>query len=103
MTEDPTDSFDINEPDDVIEPAPPVLPVEPALDIAGLTPDEKRVFLRDLLEGYYSGASRIRFRERDVTFRSLQEMKKIIDELKAELNPAPRPRPAVFTTFGRGY
>lgn len=67
-----------------------------------LTADEKRTFLRDLKEAYYSGAHRIRFRERDVTYRSMQDMKKVIDELTAELTNR-RPRPAVFTTFGRGY
>ena len=67
-----------------------------------LTPEEKRGFLRDLQEAYFSGTHRVRFRERDVTYRSMQDMKKIIDELKSELAPR-RPRPAVFTPFGRGY
>ena len=67
-----------------------------------LTSEEKRGFLRDLQEAYYSGTHRVRFRERDVTYRSMQDMKKIIDELKSELAQR-RPRPAVFTTFGRGY
>lgn len=71
--------------------------------IDGLTPEEKRVFLRDLKEAYYSGAHRVRFRERDVTYRSSTEMKAIIDELEHSLKPSRRPRAAVFTTFSRGY
>ncbi|NTD85484.1 phage head-tail joining protein [Agrobacterium tumefaciens] len=67
-----------------------------------LTPDEKRVFLRDLKEAFYSGAHRVRFRERDVTYRSMGEMKQIIDQLERELTKR-KPRPAIFTTFGRGY
>lgn len=67
-----------------------------------LTPQEKQVFLRDLKEAYYSGAHRVRFRERDVTYRSSAEMKAIIEELEGNLKQR-RPRPAVFTTFGRGY
>lgn len=75
---------------------------ETVLPLDGLLPDEKRVLLRDLKEAYYSGAHRVRFRERDVTYRSSAEMKQIIDQLERELTK-PRPRPAIFTTFGRGY
>jgi hypothetical protein len=73
----------------------------PPLDL--LTPEEKQGFLRDLKEAYYSGTHRVRFRERDVTYRKLEEMKAIIDELEDALKPVRRPRAAVFTTFGRGY
>ena len=68
-----------------------------------LTPDEKAALLRDLRESYYSGASRIRFRERDVTFRSQEEMKAIIDDLAAEVSPGQRKQRVIVTTFDRGY
>lgn len=67
-----------------------------------LSREEKQVFLRDLKEAFYSGAHRVRFRERDVTYRSMAEMKQIIDQLERELT-ARKPRPAIFTTFSRGY
>ncbi|EUB97296.1 hypothetical protein PMI07_000872 [Rhizobium sp. CF080] len=73
------------------------------IPIDGLTTEERQAFLKDLKEAFYSGTHRVRFRERDVTYRKLTEMKQIIDELEASLKPNRRPRAAVFTTFGRGY
>lgn len=75
--------------------------IEP-IPIVTLTPEEKLDLLKDLQEAYYSGVSRVRFRERDVTYRSLEEMKKVIDDLTTSITGRRR-RPAVFTTFGRGY
>jgi hypothetical protein len=56
----------------------------------GITADEKRIMLRDLKEAYYSGATRIRFRERDVIYRSLAEMAQAIDRLEGEISPSKR-------------
>lgn len=44
-------------------------------------------YLSDLKKAYFSGASRVKYRERDTTFRSKEEMKGIIDELEEALNP----------------
>lgn len=66
------------------------------------TPDERAEFLRDLKEAYYTGAVRVRFRERDVTYRSREEMKAIIDELEGVVSPRIR-RNVILTTFARGY
>lgn len=69
-----------------------------------LTPEEKQLLLRELREAYFSGAQRIRFRERDVTFRSREEMKAIIDELTNEVAPSPaRSQRVILTSFNRGY
>lgn len=69
-----------------------------------LTPEEKLVLLRELREAYFSGAQRIRFRERDVTFRTREEMKAIIDELTDEVAPSPaRSRRVIMTSFNRGW
>lgn len=65
--------------------------------------EEKQALLRDLREAYYLGASRVRFRERDVTYRSRAEMKAIIDELAAELDPQRKRKQVILTTFSRGY
>lgn len=72
------------------------------IPIDGLTPAEKAVLLRDLKTAYYSGATRIKFRERDVSYRSLAEMRQIISDLESEMGAAPRSS-VVLTTFGRGY
>lgn len=76
---------------------------EPPIDTLLFTPEEKRELLRDLKEAYYLGATRVKFRERDVSYRKREEMKAIIDELEAELNPQRRRRQSILTTFGRGY
>ncbi len=69
-----------------------------------LTVAEKQQLLTDLKEAYYSGAKRIRFRERDVTYQSADDMFEAIGRLEDELNAGTvKYRPAVFTTFGRGY
>lgn len=56
------------------------------IPINDLTHAEKMSLLRDLKESYYLGASRVKFRERDVSFRSRLDMKAIIDELEAEVS-----------------
>jgi hypothetical protein len=60
-----------------------------------LTLEEKKAFLRELKEAYFSGVTRVRFRERDVSYRSLPEMQKIIDTLEREITGNPsRPPPS---------
>lgn len=71
----------------------------PFLD--SLTAEEKQEFIRDLSEAYYSGAQRVRFRDRDVTYRSRDEMKATLDELINSGRPKRR-KHFVLTTFGRG-
>lgn len=70
--------------------------------IESLTLEEKAAFLRDLKEAYYLGASRVKFRERDVTYRSQAEMRRIIAELESSMVIKPR-KNTILTTFGRGY
>ncbi|CCF19154.1 protein of unknown function [Pseudorhizobium banfieldiae] len=70
--------------------------------IETLTLEEKVSLLKDLKEAYFSGASRVRFRERDVTYRSAVEMKKIIDQLEGSIVIRPKRR-VILTTFGGGY
>lgn len=70
-----------------------------------LTYDEKRELLSDLKEAYYSGAKRIRFRERDVTYQSPQDMWQAIQRLEREIaavGGAKKRQNVVMTTF-RGY
>jgi hypothetical protein len=96
------DDFDVN--DDAGEPV--VVQADPMagtdVPVDGLSLEERKQFLRDLKEAYYSGSSRIKFRERDVTFRSAAEMRKILDQLEAEIRGR-RQKHVGLTTFGRGY
>lgn len=73
-----------------------------AIVIDALTTAEKQALLTDLKRAYYTGATRIKFRERDVTYRSADEMRKIIADLEGSIATVPR-RTTVLTTFGRGY
>lgn len=58
------------------------------------TLEEKTQFLMDLKEARWSGANRVKFRERDVTYRSDAELKAAIDDLTNELAPGRRRRRA---------
>lgn len=66
-----------------------------------LTTEEKQELLRELREARYSGVLRVKFRERDVTYRSDAELKKAISDLEAELNPKSK-RNVGFAAFGTG-
>lgn len=55
-------------------------------------------YLVELRKVYFSGASRVKYMERDTTFRSQAEMKAIIDELDELLNP-----PDITVRSGAGY
>lgn len=60
-------------------------------------------YLLDLQKAYFSGASRVKYRDRDTTFRSKEEMKGIMDELEEALNPVTTARSgAAFAEFGTG-
>ncbi len=66
-----------------------------------LTIEEKRQLLRDLYAARYSGAKRVRFRERDVTYRDDSEMRRAIADLEADISGAAKPRASV-ATFSSG-
>lgn len=66
-----------------------------------LTLEEKQELLRELREARYSGVLRVKFRERDVTYRSDAELKQAISDLEAELNPKAKRRVG-FAAFGTG-
>lgn len=68
-----------------------------------LTREEKKAFLRELKEAYFSGVTRVRFRERDVSYRSLAEMQQIIAKLERDIAGKPKRRNVILTTFRRGY
>lgn len=66
-----------------------------------LTIEEKQELLRELREARYSGVLRVKFRERDVTYRSDAELKKAIKDLEGELNPKAKQQVG-FAAFGTG-
>ena len=66
-----------------------------------LTPEQRaqrQKWLNELEEARASGATRIRYRDRDVTFRSLDELDRLIREAHRELSGQTRVRRA--RTFG---
>lgn len=70
--------------------------------IGDLTREEKIKFLRDLKEARLSGVSRVKFKERDVTYRSDAEMARVIADLERQLLGRKR-KHVGLTTFSRGY
>ena len=69
----------------------------------GLTELEKRELLKELKQAIYTGAKRIKFNERDVIYRTMEEMNQIIDRLESELEPSSRRRSrSRLTSFGSG-
>ena len=68
---------------------------------ADWTAEEKAEFLKDLKEARWSGASRVKFRERDVTYRSDAELKAAIDDLESQINPGRRRRRAASVVITR--
>jgi len=51
----------------------------------GMTVEEKKELLKELREAIYTGALRVKFNERDVTYRSLAEMRQIAKDLEDEI------------------
>jgi hypothetical protein len=66
-----------------------------------LTLEEKQQLLRDLKTARFSGAKRIRFRERDVTYRTDEELRKAIEDLEGEIGNKQRRR-ATVAAFSTG-
>jgi len=60
-------------------------------------------YLVELRKVRFSGASRVKYRERDTTFRSDAELAKAIKDLEEILNPSRTQRAGVgFAEFGTG-
>ena len=58
---------------------------------------QRQEWLNELEEARASGATRIRYRDRDVTFRSLDELDRLLDRLQRRL------RFMAQTDFGQGF
>lgn len=69
--------------------------------VSDLTTEERSQLLRDLKIARFSGAKRVKFRERDVTYRTDDEMKAAIEALEAEITPSKRRRTSV-ASFSSG-
>lgn len=67
-----------------------------------LSDTEKQELLTELERAKYSGTLRVRFRDRDVTYRSLEELDKVIDDLKDQISAPAKKKNVIFTSFGRG-
>ena len=70
--------------------------------MSDLTLEEKQQLLRDLKIARYTGARRIKFRERDVTYRTDEDLRRAIADLEDEIaGGAQRPRTTV-ASFSTG-
>lgn len=69
--------------------------------MSDLTQEEKQELLANLKAARFSGAKRVRFRERDVTYRTDEELRQAIADLEADLNPGRRRRTSV-ASFSSG-
>ena len=67
----------------------------------GLTIEERRALLKEIKEAYFSGALKVKFREREVIYRSREEMLGIISDLENDVTPRRR-KNVILTTFSRG-
>lgn len=57
----------------------------------------------DALEfAYKSGVTRVKYKDRETEYRSLQEMRSLIDEARREINGTRR-RPHTYTSYSRRY
>lgn len=71
--------------------------------MADLTTEEKQELLLDLKRSLAMGALRVRAGDRDITYRSREDMKRIIADLEAELDPPTRPASSArLISFHRG-
>lgn len=55
-----------------------------------------------LKQAYYSGVRRFRHGDRETEYRSLEEMRQVIDQAERELSGAKR-EPYMYSSRGRGY
>ena len=70
-----------------------------------LTLEEKQKLLRELKEVQWTGAYRVRFADRDVTYRSHEELRAAIGSLEAEIrssSPARRLPAFVLASYSSG-
>lgn len=71
--------------------------------MADLTIEEKQELLLDLKRALAMGARRVRAGDRDIEYRSREDMKRIIADLEAELDPPTRPASSArLISFHRG-
>ena len=66
-----------------------------------MTQEEMQALLKELETARFSGALRVKFRERDVTYKSDLEMAKAISALKEQLAGFNKPS-ASYAEFGSG-
>ncbi|MBN9308730.1 MAG: hypothetical protein J0I99_00700 [Devosia sp.] len=64
---------------------------------------EMQEMLAELQRARFSGARRVKFRERDVEYKSDAEMAKAISALKAEINKLSPPPSSSLAEFDGGF
>jgi hypothetical protein len=70
--------------------------------MSDLTIEEKQKLLAALKKARYTGAKRIRFRERDVTYRTDEEMRRAISDLESDIAGSARGPRTTVASFSTG-
>ncbi|MGH0004865.1 phage head-tail joining protein [Pseudovibrio ascidiaceicola] len=73
------------------------------IDIQILSQEERKALLKELLEARFSGVKRVKFDDRDVEFKSDDEMKTAIKDLQDSISTSPKRRNVVVASFSSGF
>lgn len=65
-----------------------------------LSLDEKKALLKEIKKSLYEGALKVKFKDREIEYRTVAEMKQIISTIEGEIGEKPRGK-RVVATFSR--
>lgn len=71
-----------------------------------LTAEEYEILKKkylELLEIKWSGAARVKYSDKEVEYRSLKEIKDILDSMEDELQPSVNKHRRKLASYGRGF
>ncbi|MDR2004178.1 MAG: hypothetical protein LBQ74_14195 [Prevotella sp.] len=70
------------------------------------TPEEYQILkdkYKELLAIKWSGAARVKYSDKEVEYRSLEDIKSILDEMEKELFPSENKHRRKLASYGRGF
>ncbi len=73
------------------------------IDIQILSMEERKALLKELVEARFSGVKRVKFDDRDVEFKSDDEMQAAIKDLQELISPSPKRRNIIMASFSSGF
>ncbi|MDD0852987.1 hypothetical protein HBN50_07760 [Halobacteriovorax sp. GB3] len=63
---------------------------------------EKQQYLKKLEEALYTGAQKVKFKDREIEFHSPNQIKTLINELKAELGLSKKKKKTYTPSYSKG-